>query len=99
MGARQATNKIKKEQNMCNKNKSKYYKLMGCVTLVIMVAMLIGLVITVISQFTDKAGAWPIIATFLNMVATLTLGSGLANLFYSQGISFEDKTDDTCDFD
>ena len=83
---------------MCNKNKSKYYKLMGCITLVIMLAMLVGLVITVITQFKEKAAFWPITATFLNMLATLMIGSGLANLFYSQGVLIENKTG-LCDLD
>ena len=83
---------------MCNKNARKYYKIMSFVTLVIMCAMLVGLVITVISQFRNDAKAWPIIATFLNMIATLVMGSALANLFYSHGLLIDDDTN-LCDFD
>lgn len=83
---------------MCNKNMRRYYKIMGCVTLVIMLAILVGLVIGVINQFRSGAGAWPIIATFLNMLATLVMGSAFANLFYSHGLLIKDDTD-LCDFD
>ena len=79
---------------MCTKNKRRYYKLMGCVTLVIMLAAIIGLIIKVGGQFTDKAGFWPITATFLNILATLVLGSGLANLFYSHSLMVGPKKND-----
>lgn len=70
---------------MCKSNQKKYYKLMSCITLIIMLAMLAGLIVGVIDQFKNKAGFWPITATFLNMLATLVLGSAFANLFYSHG--------------
>lgn len=70
---------------MCKSNQKKYYKLMSCITLIIMLAMLVGLIVSVVGQFKDKAGFWPITGTFLNMLATLLLGSALANLFYSHG--------------
>ncbi len=66
--------------------------MMGCITLVIMVAMLVGLIVGVVSQFKDHAGAWPIIKTFLNMLATLVLGSAFANLFYSHAYLVNDDT-------
>lgn len=54
---------------------------MSCVTLIVMLAMFVGQIVHVVDQFKVSEGAWPIIPTFLNMLATLTLGSALANLF------------------
>lgn len=80
---------------MCKENMKRYYKLMSCVTLIVMLAMLVGQIIHVVDQFKVSAGAWPIISTFLNMLATLTLGSALANLFWSH--SYVLKTSDECE--
>lgn len=84
---------------MCSKNKGRYYKLMSCITLVIMLAALAGLIVTVVRQFKASEGAWEIIKTFLNMLATLVMGSAFANLFYSQGIMYDEKDlyEGTCD--
>lgn len=71
---------------MCLKSIKKYYMCMGCVTLAIMIAIIVGLIVTVVSQFSNNAGFWPITATFLNMLATLVMGSGIANLFYSHAL-------------
>lgn len=76
---------------MCKKNKVKYYKLMSCVTLLIMLAILIGLVVTVVNQFKDNVGFWPITATFLNMLAALVMGSAFANLFFSHALYIDEK--------
>lgn len=87
---------------MCNKNKKKYYKVMGCVTLVIMLVMLAGLIINLVYEFSDGAGAFEIISTFVNMIAVVILGSGLANLFYSHALmikNHDEEEDSTCDFD
>lgn len=76
---------------MCNSSRSKYYKIMSIVTLIVMCAMLVGQIMNVIDQFGAKVGFLPIVATFLNMLATLTIGSGLANLFYSHGLNIEEQ--------
>lgn len=76
----------------------KYYVLMGIVTLIIMVAMLAGQVVTVAEQFKEAQGVWSIVKTFLNMIATLTLGSAFANLFYSHSYLVKDLKEDCFDF-
>ncbi len=81
---------------MCTRNIRKYYKLMGCITLIIATAIFIGLIVLVVDQFKGNAGWWPITSTFLNMLATLVMGSGLANLFYSHALLLEDRP---CDHD
>lgn len=80
----------------------RYYKIMGCVMVIITLAILTGLIIMVVNQFKDGEAAWPIIKTFLNMLATLTVGSALANLFYSHACVIEKTYDDdfySCDID
>lgn len=68
---------------MCKRNIKRYYKLMGCITLIITLAIIVGLIVRVVDQFNEGAKAWPIIASFLNMLAALVMGSAFANLFYS----------------
>ncbi|MCQ2802909.1 MAG: hypothetical protein MJ225_04520 [Bacilli bacterium] len=67
-------------------NKKRYYKMMTCITLIIMLAMIAGLIYTVVDQISSSAGTWPIIASFLNMLAVLVMGSAFANLFYSHAL-------------
>ncbi|MCQ2815539.1 MAG: hypothetical protein MJ227_04690 [Bacilli bacterium] len=68
---------------MSKTQRASYFRLMGLVACIVSVAMIVGLVITIVNQFIDKAAAWPIIANFLNILAVLGVGLGLTNLFYS----------------
>lgn len=68
---------------MSKRQRVNYFRLMGLVTCIVSVALIVGLVITIINQFIDKANAWPIIANFLNILAVLGVGLGITNLFYS----------------
>lgn len=79
---------------MCTKTKRGYYKLMGCLTLLVMLGVIVGLIVRVTNQFSDHAGFWPITATFLAMLATLIMGSGFANLFYSHSFMITPKKND-----
>lgn len=79
---------------MSHRKMGLYYKLMSCVTLIIMLATLVGLVITVVGQISDKLAAWEIIKTFLNILAVLTLGSAFANLFFSYGMKLSGDCDE-----
>ena len=64
-------------------NRANYFRCMGLVTCIVSVAMVVGLVITIVGQFKDAVKAWPIIANFLNILAVFGVGFGLTNLFYS----------------
>lgn len=68
---------------MSRRNRADYFRCMGLVTCIVSVAMIVGLIITIVNQFIDKAQAWPIIANFLNVLAVLGVGLGVTNLFYS----------------
>ena len=68
---------------MDKSKKARYFRLMGLVTCIVSIAMIVGLVITIIRGFSDSVGAWPIIANFLNILAVIAVGLGLTNLFYS----------------
>lgn len=68
---------------MSKSSRTNYFRLMGIVTCIVSVAMIVGLIITIVNQFIDKATAWPIIANFLNIFAVFGVGLGLTNLFYS----------------
>lgn len=79
---------------MCTKTKRGYYKIMGCLTLLVMLGVIVGLIVRVTNQFGDHAGFWPITATFLTMLATLIMGSAFANLFYSHSLMITPKKND-----
>lgn len=77
---------------MSKEQRANYFRLMGFVACIVSVALIVGLVITIVNQFIDKAAAWPIIANFLNILAVLGVGLGLTNLFYSHAcVLDEDK--------
>lgn len=68
---------------MSKTSRANYFRCMGLVTCIVSLAMVVGLIITIVNQFIDKAAAWPIIANFLNILAVSAVGFGLTNLFYS----------------
>lgn len=77
---------------MSKRQRARYFRFMGFVTCIVSVAMIVGLVITIVGQFKDAVKAWPIIANFLNILAVLGVGLGLTNLFYSHAcVLDEDK--------
>lgn len=77
--------------NTMNKKKANFFRLMGCVTWLIAIAAFIGLIVDVVNLFKASSGAWPIIATFLNMLAVLTLGCGVGELFFSHACTLDDE--------
>ena len=77
---------------MKNYKKASFFRIMGCVTWLIAIAMFIGLTIEVVNLFKADAKAWPIIAAFLNMLAVLTLGCGIGELFFSHACQIDEKT-------
>lgn len=83
---------MKENKIMCKEKRASYFRLMGLVTCIVSLAMIVGLVITIIGQFKDSAKAWPIIANFLNILAVLGVGTGLTNLFYSHANVLTEKT-------
>ncbi len=76
---------------MSKRQRARYFRFMGFVTCIVSIAMIVGLVITIVGQFKDAVKAWPIIANFLNILAVLGVGLGLTNLFYSHACVLDDE--------
>jgi len=75
--------------------KSKFYALMGCVTYVVTIALIAGIIVDIVKGFKNIVGAWPIIANFLNILAVFTLGIGISSLFFDySGIDHGCNCDD-----
>lgn len=74
-----------------------YFRVMGCVACLVTLAMFVGMIIGLVQLFSSGSAAWPIVATFLNLIAVATLGSGITNLFFSHACVIDNNYDCDCD--